>query len=91
MAALGSIAKVINISEQRELSDAARALLNDKAFGFVFLKLQQQYVGQILGLPHASPMQDELCVRLRLLETILAELGALLTDHREALKRQRNA
>lgn len=90
MSALGTTAKVITLSEQRELSEAARALLNDKAFGHVFLTLQQRYVGQLIGLPHGSPIQEELCSRLRTLEIILAELGTLLTDHREAAKRARN-
>jgi hypothetical protein len=78
---------VESLSERRELSEAAKALLADKAFGYVFRKLHEQWIKQLLQTPHASPAQDELAARLRALDIILVELGLLLTDYREAAKR----
>lgn len=84
--------KVESLSERRELSEAAKALMADKAFGHVFRKLHEQWIKQLLLTPHASPQQDELAARLRALDLILVELGLLLTDYREAAKRSmRNA
>ena len=87
MSALGTTGRIENLSERRELSDAAKALLADKAFGHVFRKLHEQWIAELLLTPHASPKQDELAARLRALDVILAELTALLTDYREAAKR----
>jgi hypothetical protein len=92
MSALGTTGRIENLSERRELSDAAKALLADRAFGYVFRKLHEQWIAEILLTPHAGGMQDELASRLRALNTILVELTALLTDYREAAKRSgRNA
>lgn len=92
MSALGSTDRIENLSERRELSEAAKALLADKAFGHVVLQLRQQWFGQLINCPYASPEQDELAARLRALDAIPALLGSLLTDYREAAKRSmRNA
>jgi hypothetical protein len=87
MSALGTTGRIENLSERRELSDAAKALLADKAFGHVFRKLHEQWIAEVLITPRAGPAQDELCTRLRTLDTILLELTALLSDYREAAKR----
>jgi hypothetical protein len=92
MSALGTTGKIENLSERRELSDAAKALLNDKAFGHVYLELRQRWFGQLMQQPHACEEQDELAARLRALEAIPTELGALLNDYRVAAQRSaRNA
>lgn len=84
--------KIESLSERRELSDAAKALLADKAFGHVYLELRQRWFGQLMEQPHASPVQDEWAARLRALDAIPTELALLLTDYREAAKqRARNA
>lgn len=91
MSAFGSRESVVeSLSQRRELSDAAKALLADKAFGHVVRRLQQQWIEQLLSTPHAGVEQDELSCRLRALDIILAELGALLTDYREAARKARN-
>jgi hypothetical protein len=90
MSALGTTGRIDNLlslSERRELSDAARALLADKAFGYVFRKLHEQWIAEVLITPHGGQAQDELCTRLRTLDTILLELTALLTDYRVAAQR----
>jgi hypothetical protein len=93
MSALGTRESIIeNLSARRELSDAAKALLADKAFGHVFRKLHEQWLTELIGQKHAGPVQDELSCRLRSLDIVLLELSALLTDYREAAKRSaRNA
>lgn len=87
MSAFGTDSKLENLSERRELSEAAKALMADKAFGYVFRQLQERLVAQLLLEKTAGPTQDELAARLRALDVILLELGALLTDYREAAKR----
>jgi hypothetical protein len=91
MSALGTSGKIENLSERRELSDAAKALLADKAFGHVYLQLRQRWFSQLLDLPHDSPVQAELAARLRALDAIPTELGALLSDYRiDAQRAARN-
>jgi hypothetical protein len=94
MSALGSRDRdniVESLSERRELSAAAKALLSDKAFGYVFRKLHEQWIAQLLRSPHASEAQDELAARLRALDIILIELGLLLDNYRvDAQKAARN-
>jgi hypothetical protein len=92
MSALGTSGKIENLSERRELSDAAKALLADKAFGHVYLQLRQRWFSQLLDLPHDSPVQAELAARLRALDAIPTELGSLLSDYRiDAQRAARNA
>ena len=92
MSALGTTGKLENLSERRELSDAAKALLADKAFGHVYLELRQQWFGLLMEQPQAGPKQDEWAARLRALDAIPTELGLLLTNYRaDAAKAARNA
>jgi hypothetical protein len=91
MSALGSSDRIENLSERRELSDAAKVLLSDKAFGHVYLQLRQRWFNQLMDLPGGGPVQDELTARLRALDAIPTELALLLTDYREAYRKQRNA
>jgi hypothetical protein len=91
MSALGSRDNIENLSQRRELSDAAKALLADKAFGHAYLELRQLWFGQIMDLPHASPMQDELAARLRALDAIPNELGRILDNYRIDARSARNA
>jgi hypothetical protein len=82
MSALGSRDKIESLSERRELSAAAKALMADKAFGYVFRQLRQQWFNELLELPHASVKQDELAARLRALDLIPVVLGNLLDNYR---------
>ena len=92
MSALGSRDKIESLSERRELSAAAKALLADKAFGHVYLELRQRWFGQLMELPHDSPVQAELAARLRALDAIPTELGLLLDNYRvDAQRSARNA
>lgn len=87
MSAFGAADKIENLSERRELSDAAKALLADKAFGHVYLQLRQRWFGQLMDQPHDGAMQTELAARLRALDAIPMELGALLNDYRMAAQK----
>jgi hypothetical protein len=89
MSALGSREKVENLSERRELSAAAKALLSDKAFGHIYRQLRNQWFNELLDCPHASVKQDELAARLRALDVIPVALGNLLDNYR--LDAQRSA
>ena len=82
---------VENLSQRRELSEAAKALLNDRAFGHCYLDLRQRWFGLLMDEKHAGAAQDELCARLRGLEELLIEIGLLLTDYREASRKQAQA
>jgi hypothetical protein len=92
MSALGSNSKIENLSERRELSDAAKALLADKAFGHVYRQLRQQWFNELLDQQHAGVRQDELAARLRALDIIPVALGNLLDNYRvDAQRSARNA
>jgi hypothetical protein len=91
MSALGSRDKIESLSARRELSDAARVLLADKAFGHAFLELRQQWFGELMDQPHAGPKQDELAARLRALDAIPNELGLLVDNFRVDARSARNA
>jgi hypothetical protein len=92
MSALNSRDKVESLSERRELSAAAKALLADKAFGHVYRQLRQQWFNELIDLPHASVQQDELAARLRALDLIPVVLSNLLDNYRlDAQRAARNA
>jgi hypothetical protein len=92
MSALGSREKIENLSERRELSAAAKALLADPAFAHVYRQLRNQWFNELLDTPHAGPRQDELATRLRTLDFIPVALGALLDNYRiDAQRSARNA
>ena len=92
MSALGNTGKVENLSERRELTDAAKALLADKAFGHVYKTLRNQWFNQLIDQPHAGVKQDELAARLRALDVIPVALGNLLVNFRlDAQRSARNA
>jgi hypothetical protein len=90
MSGLGANARIENLSERRELSEAAKALLADKAFGHVYRDLYERWYAQLLDAPPASPLQIDLVARLRTLELMLVELGLLLTNYRADAKAARN-
>ena len=89
MSALGGREKVENLSERRELSGAAKALLSDRAFGHVYRQLRNQWINELLDQQHAGVRQDELAARLRALDVIPVALGNLLDNYR--LDAQRSA
>lgn len=91
MSALGTTSRIENLSERRELSASAKALLADKAFGHVYRMLRQQWFNELLELPHASVKQDELAARLRALDIIPVALANLLDNYRvDAQRAARN-
>jgi hypothetical protein len=91
MSALGQSGRIENLSERRELADAAKALLADKAFGFVYRQLYDQWTEQLMGQPHDGPQQAELAARLRALTIIPVALASLLSNYRADAQRARNA
>ena len=92
MSALGSTGRIENLSERRDLSEAAKALLADKAFGHVYRLLYEQWLEQLMRQPHDGPEQVELAARLRALTIIPNVLAKLLENYRvDAQQRNRNA
>ena len=92
MSALGTTGRIENLSERRELADAAKALLADKAFGFVYRQLYDQWTEELMGQPHDGPLQAELAARLRALTLIPVALASLLANYRaDAQRSARNA
>ena len=91
MSALGNTGRIENLSERRELSDAAKALLADKAFGHVYKQLRQQWFNELLDQPHSGVKQDELAARLRALDVIPVALANLLNNYRLDAQQARNA
>jgi hypothetical protein len=84
MSALGN--SIESLSERRELSDAAKALLADRAFDQAWTQLRKLWFAELIQQPHASVKQDELAARLRALNAIAEELGALAEGYRNDLR-----
>jgi hypothetical protein len=76
-----------DLHELRERAEAAKALLDDKAFQFALLSLRKRWFGQLLEQQGQTLRQAELCSMLRALELFPHELGTLVNDYRVALKR----
>jgi len=91
MSAFDDKDKIESLSQRRELSDAAKALLADKAFGHAYLSLRQRWFAQLMDQPHDGPVQAEYAARLRALDLIPTELSLLLTDYREAQRKAARA
>jgi hypothetical protein len=79
-----------NLSQRRELSDAAKALLADKAFGHAYRTLYNLWFNQLMNLPHASAAQDELAARLRALDLIPVELAREIENFRQDARSARH-
>jgi hypothetical protein len=86
MAPFGNTDKIENLSERRELSDAAKALLADKAFDYAWTELRKRWFAELILLPHACPQQDEVAAKLRALNAIAEELAAAREGYRNDLK-----
>jgi hypothetical protein len=84
-------ARIDSLSERRELSDAAKALLADKAFGHAFRAIYERWYAQLLDAAPGSPQQCDLVACIRTLEHLLVELGLLLQTPRQEPLRPRNA
>jgi uncharacterized protein HemY len=82
MSALSDFDKVTSLSERRELSEAAKALLLDKAFAAAFKQLKQRWWNQVIEQPHAGELQNELIARMRALDAIPTELSAIIESYR---------
>jgi hypothetical protein len=80
-ALLGSRDKIESLSARREISDAAKALLADKAFGHAYLELRQLWFGELMEARHAGALQDELAARLRALDAIPTELTRIIANY----------
>jgi hypothetical protein len=80
---LKDASRIESLSERRELSDAAKALLADKAFGHVYRDLYERWYAQLLDAPPASALQADLVCRVKTLELMLVELGLLLMAGQE--------
>jgi hypothetical protein len=78
-----------SLSARRDLSDAAKALLEDKAFGHAMLQLRKRWFAELMEQTAAGERQNEIAARLRALETIPAEIAALMSDYRVAAMRER--
>jgi hypothetical protein len=83
MSALGSTDNIENLSERRELSEAAKALLADKAFNYAYLQLRKLWFAELMLQPHAGVKQDELAAKLRALNALADELSAEIENYRQ--------
>lgn len=75
-----------SLSERRELRDAAKVLLSDKAFGHCWFLLRERWYGALMALPHDCPKQVEAAARLRAIEELLDELTKLMEEKRQGLR-----
>jgi hypothetical protein len=84
-------ARIESLSQRRELNDAAKALLADKAFGHAYRDLYERWYAQLLDAPPGSAAQTSLVAQIRTLEILLVELGLMLMKPREQPLRSANA
>jgi hypothetical protein len=79
-----------DLSKKKELNDAARELLDNKAFLQAIIDLRKRWYDQLMTTM-AREQRDELIAMSKALESIPTELTVLMNNYRMALKRQQHA
>jgi small-conductance mechanosensitive channel len=80
-------ANVQDLQKKRELSDAAKELLENKAFLQAIIELRKRWYDQILALPKGDE-RDELIAMSKTLDTLAPALGVLMNNYRMGLRQQ---
>ena len=84
--------KVIeSLSQRREINEAAKALIADKAFGHCWMAMRQELFAQLMAEKRAGPGQDEICAKLRAQEELFARLGKLIENYHAEQRMSRHA
>jgi hypothetical protein len=77
-----------DLSNKKELADAARDLLDNKAFAHSILELRKRLFEELLGC-HADELA-EFRAQIKALESIPTELTILMNNYKMAIRQQRN-
>ena len=76
-----------DLSKKKELSDAARELLEDRAFSSAVLSLRKRWFEELMA-SNVDGYSLRLVAQLKALEAVPAELTVLVNDYKMALNRQ---
>jgi hypothetical protein len=77
-----------DLSNKKELADAARDLLDNKAFAQAILELRKRLFEELLGCQ--ADQLIEFRAQIKALESIPAELTILMNNYKMAIRQQRN-
>jgi hypothetical protein len=75
-----------DLQKKRELAEAARELMDNKAFAQAILELRQQMFQELMACQQAE--LSEFRARIRALEALPAELGVLINNYKMAALRK---
>ena len=75
-----------DLSHKRELADAARNLVDDRAFTQAILSLRKRWFEELLAADTNRRIRD-LRSQINALEAIPTELNILINDYKMAVKR----
>jgi hypothetical protein len=77
-----------DLSQKRELANAAKDLGEDPAFKQAILDLRKHWFNELMTAAHTKGERNELVAKLKALETLPAQLNVYIADYRAALKQQ---
>jgi hypothetical protein len=80
-------AKVQDLQKKRELHDAAKELLDNKAFLQAIIELRKRWYDQILAMAKGE-QRDELIAMSKALDALAPELSVIMNNFKMALRRQ---
>lgn len=80
-----------DLSQKRELHEAAKALLDDKAFTEAIKGLRKLWFDELMTAADTAERKLELVAKIKALEAIPGSLQAIMGDYAKALNRVRGA
>ena len=79
--------KVQDLQKKRELHDAAKELLDNKAFLQAILELRKRWYDQILAMAKGDE-RDELIAMSKALDALAPELSVIMNNYKMGLRQQ---
>ena len=79
------------MEEKRELAEAGKALLEDKAFSYAMMQRMEEIIGSISADRVSTEQLIELRAELRAIQELPGRLNALMVSFKNALTKQKAA
>jgi flagellar motor switch/type III secretory pathway protein FliN len=81
-------AKVQDLQKKRELNDAAKDLLENKAFLQAIIELRKRWFDELMTAAETKEQRDELIAKMKALEAIPTELTVIMNNYKMGLRQQ---
>jgi hypothetical protein len=78
-----------DLTKKKELAEAAKELMDNKAFTEAILELRKRWYDQLMG-DLEREQRDEIIAMSKALQSIPAELGVLMNNYKMAIRQQRH-